>query len=97
LPDGLYFQTKIPIFGTFWMVLKWKVLVCFIALWTDLRPFGICTYGQLVYFGFVWYIFPSFGKFYKEKSGNTDRTAGGATVALKMRVLGRYAYQKISH
>jgi hypothetical protein len=33
----VYFQTKIPILGKFWMVLKWKVLVYFMALWSVLR------------------------------------------------------------
>jgi hypothetical protein len=53
----VYFQTKIPISGKFRMVLKWKVLVCLIALWSALWPFDI-FYSHLVYFGFVWYFFP---------------------------------------
>jgi hypothetical protein len=37
--------------------------------WYILRPFGL-IYGHLVYFTVVWYIFPRFGIFYLEKSGN---------------------------
>jgi hypothetical protein len=66
----VYFQTKISILGKFWTVLKLKVLVNFLAPWSVLRPFGL-NYGHLVYFGFIWYIFPRFGMLYKEKSGNT--------------------------
>jgi hypothetical protein len=58
----VYFQTKIPILGKFWKVLKWKLLVYFIALWFVLQPFGI-YYCCLVYFIVVWYIFGSFGIF----------------------------------
>jgi hypothetical protein len=42
----VYFQTQIPILGKFWMVVKWKELVYFMALWSVLRPFGI-IYGHL--------------------------------------------------
>jgi hypothetical protein len=65
------FKPKIPISGKFWMVLKWKVLVYFMALRFVLRPFGI-FFDHLVYFGFVWYIFSRFGILCEEKSGNTD-------------------------
>jgi hypothetical protein len=65
----VYFQTKIPILGKFWMVLEWKVLVYFMALWSVLRTFGI-FHGHSVYFGYVWYIFSRFGMLYKDKSGN---------------------------
>jgi hypothetical protein len=66
----IYFQTKIPSLGKFWMVLKCKVLVCLMALWSVLRPFGIL--GHLVYFEFVCYIFYHFGILHKEKSGSID-------------------------
>jgi hypothetical protein len=35
-----------------------------------LRPNGI-FYGQLVHFVVIWHIFPRFGMFCREKSGNT--------------------------
>jgi hypothetical protein len=66
----VYFQTKIPILGKFWLVFKWKLSVYLIVLWSVLRQFDIC-YGHSVYFGLVWYISPVFGMFYKVKSGNT--------------------------
>jgi hypothetical protein len=52
-----YFETKNPNLGKFWMVLKWKMLVYFIAIWFIIRPFGIFC-GHLVYFMVIWYIFP---------------------------------------
>jgi hypothetical protein len=67
----VYFQTKIPIFAEFWMVLKWKVLVYFMPIWSVLRSFGL-SYCHLVYFEFVWYTFPDLVCCtYKVKSGNT--------------------------
>jgi hypothetical protein len=42
--ETAYFQTKILILEKFWKVLKWKVLVYFMALWSVLWA--------------VWYIFP---------------------------------------
>jgi hypothetical protein len=39
-------------------------------LWSILRPFDI-FYGHLV---LIWYIFPCFGTFYQEKSGNPAST-----------------------
>jgi hypothetical protein len=29
LPEWFIFEPKIPILAKFWMILKWKVLVCF--------------------------------------------------------------------
>jgi hypothetical protein len=40
------------------------MLVYFMAIWNMLRPSGI-FYGI-----FIWFIFPHFGLFYQEKSGN---------------------------
>jgi hypothetical protein len=80
LPDGL-FSNQNPILGKFLMVLKWKVLVYFMPIWSVLWPFGI-SYGNLVYFGFVWYIFSRFGMLYKEKSGNTAPPATEETGAM---------------
>jgi hypothetical protein len=70
LPDGLFSNPN----PYFWYILEglemesvgiyYGHLVCFTAIWS------FCLlYGQLLYFGFVWYIFPHFGMFYKEKSG----------------------------
>jgi hypothetical protein len=50
------FQTKNLYLGRFWRALKWKMLVYFMVIWNNLRPFGIFLwtfgtfYGQLVYF-----------------------------------------------
>jgi hypothetical protein len=67
----VYFQTKITILGKFWMVLNWKELVYFRALWS--------VYGNLVYRMVIAYILVRFGIFprfgivlYEEKSGSTD-------------------------
>jgi hypothetical protein len=53
----MYFQTKNHNFGKVWRVLQWKILVCFMAIWSILLPFGIFL-GYLVYFRVIWYIFP---------------------------------------
>jgi hypothetical protein len=63
------FKTKIPILGKFLMVLQWKMLVYYMAIWSNLRSFGIfyiwpfSTYifGHLVYFS-------RFGMLYQTKS-----------------------------
>jgi hypothetical protein len=51
------FQAKNPNLGNFWRVLKWKMLIYFIDIWSILQPFGtlyehfVCTFcGNLVYF-----------------------------------------------
>jgi hypothetical protein len=45
------------------------------AIWPILRAFGkFCDH--LVYFSQFWYIFPSFGMVYREKSGNPGLAAG---------------------
>jgi hypothetical protein len=43
----VYFQTKNPNLGKFWMALEWKMLVYFMTISNILRPFGI-IYGRLV-------------------------------------------------
>jgi hypothetical protein len=43
----VYFQTKNPNLGKFWMALEWKMLVYFMTICNILRPFGI-IYGRLV-------------------------------------------------
>jgi hypothetical protein len=65
------FQTKNPNFGKFWRVLQWKILVYFMSIWTFLGPLEI-SYGHLVYFEVIWYIFPRFGILDQEKSGNPE-------------------------
>jgi hypothetical protein len=40
-------------------------------IWSILWTFYI-FYGRLVYFVVIWYIFPHFGIYYQEKSGNPD-------------------------
>jgi hypothetical protein len=40
LPDGILLNQN-PTLGKFWMVLQWKILVYFIAIWSILRSFGI--------------------------------------------------------
>jgi hypothetical protein len=52
-----YFQTKNPNLVKFLRVLKWKMLVYFMAIWSIFRSFGIFC-GHLVYFTVNWYIFP---------------------------------------
>jgi hypothetical protein len=55
------FKPKIATWVNF-VVLQWKRVVYFTAVWSILRPFGI--------FGAIWYIFSRFGILYLEKSGN---------------------------
>jgi hypothetical protein len=43
----VYFRTKNPNLGKFWMALEWKMFVYFMVIWNILRPFGI-PYGQEV-------------------------------------------------
>jgi hypothetical protein len=67
LPQGCQmacFQTKNPNLGKFWRVLRWKMLVYCIAIWSTLWhfriffiPFGI-FYDYLVYFFPFWYVVP---------------------------------------
>jgi hypothetical protein len=66
----VYFQTKNPNLGKFWMALKWKRLLYSLAIWTILRPFityYVCPFGKLVA---IWYIFQRFVILCQEKSGN---------------------------
>jgi hypothetical protein len=57
-----YSKTKNPNLGKFWRMLEWKMLVCFIAIWPILRPFGKFL-SHVVYFMVIWYICPNFGVF----------------------------------
>jgi hypothetical protein len=58
----VYFQTEDPNLGKFWRALQWKLLVCFMTIWSILRPSGL-FYCHLVYFTAIWYILWSFGIF----------------------------------
>jgi hypothetical protein len=64
-----YFQTKNPNLGKFWRVLQWKMLVYFMAIWSNLWQFCI-FYDHLVYFVLILYILSRFGMLRQEKSGN---------------------------
>jgi hypothetical protein len=52
------------------------------SIWSILRTFGV-IYGHLVYLLAIWYIFPSFGKHYREKSGNPDGSASRIEMTAK--------------
>jgi hypothetical protein len=39
------FQTKNPNLGKFWNVLELKMLVYFMTIWNNLRPFGLINGG----------------------------------------------------
>jgi hypothetical protein len=58
LPDDIVSYQN-PNLGICRNALGWKMLVCFI----------VC-YVHLIYFELIWCIFPRFGMFYQEKSGN---------------------------
>jgi hypothetical protein len=60
----VYFQNKNFHLGKFWRVFQWKMLVYFMAIWSNLRPFGTFYDGHLVYFTAIWYIFWPFGIVY---------------------------------
>jgi hypothetical protein len=52
------FKPKIPIWVfRYQRDLQWLTLIYFIAVWSILRPFGICC-GHLVYSLVIWYTFP---------------------------------------
>jgi hypothetical protein len=63
------FKPKIPILVIFWRVLQWKISAYFMTIWSILLPLEILN-GHLVHFVVIWYIFPRFGTFYQEISGN---------------------------
>jgi hypothetical protein len=56
------YKQKNPNLGKFWKDLLWNMLVYFMVIGSNLRPFGIFC-GHLVYFS-------RFGMLYKEKSSN---------------------------
>jgi hypothetical protein len=53
----VYFQTKNSNLGKFWSAFDRKMLIYFMAISNILRTFWI-IYAHLVYFVFIWYIFP---------------------------------------
>jgi hypothetical protein len=59
------------------------------AVWFIFRPFAIILghfgifWGHLLYFEIIWYIFPRFGMFYKEKSGNPAWTQSCFTLVFR--------------
>jgi hypothetical protein len=44
----VYFKTKNPNLGKFWMALERKMFLYFMTIWNILGPFGIIIYGRLV-------------------------------------------------
>jgi hypothetical protein len=57
-----YFQTKNLKLGTFLRVLRWKMLVYFLDIWSILRTLDIfwtfdLFYGHLEYFMDIWYLY----------------------------------------
>jgi hypothetical protein len=67
----VFFHTKNRNLGIFWRPLELKMFIHFRVIGNILRLFDIFC-GHLVYFVAIWYIFPCFGMFYQEKSGNPD-------------------------
>jgi hypothetical protein len=56
LPDGL-FSIQNPNLGKFWRALDWKMYIYCMAIGNFLWRIGI-FYDNLLYFVFIWYIFP---------------------------------------
>jgi hypothetical protein len=67
----VYFQARHPNAGKFWRILKWKVLVSFMGIWSILRTISI-FYALLVNFRVFWSIFSCSGILSQEKSGNPE-------------------------
>jgi hypothetical protein len=72
LPDGFVFEPKNTDLGKFWWVLRWKMLVYFMAIRHIVQVFGI-FYGNLVYF-------TRFGKLWQENSGNPARVCAARKI-----------------
>jgi hypothetical protein len=53
----VYFQTKNPIFGKFWRVLQWKMLVYFVSILSIFWSLGQFS-DHLVNFIDIWYVVP---------------------------------------
>jgi hypothetical protein len=74
LPDGIFSNQNLQ-FGKIFYSLAMKDVVIFLTVGLFYGHFCI-FYDHLVYFVIIWYIFPRFGIFYKEKSGNPVTTGG---------------------
>jgi hypothetical protein len=59
--------------GKFWRMLRWKMLVYFMAIWSTLWPSGI-FYGFLVYFKVIWYILTVLAYCIKKNLATLNRT-----------------------
>jgi hypothetical protein len=67
LPGGMFSNLNLNL-GKLRRALEWKMLICFMAIWNILQPFGI-FYDHLLMV--IWYIFPRFWYMLcLEKSGN---------------------------
>jgi hypothetical protein len=71
------FKPKIPVWAIWG--LQWKRLVYFTAISSILRIFGI-IYSHLVYLLFIWYTFPHFGNYYREKLATLSGIMAHASV-----------------
>jgi hypothetical protein len=64
------FQTKNSNLGKFLGVLRWKVLVYFMAVWYILRPFGtFCGHLIYIFYGYLAYVFQFWYVAPRKKSG----------------------------
>jgi hypothetical protein len=84
----VYFQTKNPELGKFWMILQWKMLV---YNWWPFCQFS----SNLVYFMAIWYNFPHFGIFFTVLVCCTKKNL--ATPAVARPALLLFKVIKISH
>jgi hypothetical protein len=83
----LNFETKNRNLDKYWTVLQCQMYI----LWTFCLFYGhlMNFVAILVYFVVIWYIFPRFGIFYQEKSGNPGRMAKTGPI-LAVRVIEAY-------
>jgi hypothetical protein len=65
------------------------------AILSFLRTFGI-IYGHLVYLLVIWYIFPRFGKYYRERSGNPATEMKELARIFVGRCSAKQGYRKVS-
>jgi hypothetical protein len=83
LPGGTYIsKPKIQIWVNFGGYCNGRCWYILSAIWSIYQPFGLFIshlvhlMAILVYFMDIWYIFPRFGKFHREKSGNPAADRG---------------------
>jgi hypothetical protein len=69
---GYIYKPENPNLGKFWRVLQWKILVGIFYgyIFGQFSVHLVYFITRLVYFMVIWYMFPVFGIFYHEKSGN---------------------------